>query len=156
MKMDFLRVFEDIKENDILFGGKTNLAVQNNLYPFIDFSDENAANSYRYLLIQFEFYIFHVSHCYDKLLSGETELELLRAGYNSHETESAVEAIKKYGDDFNPASYIYIANSKIGSIARAIEKILTGADISGIPEEIVKAARRRIAYSERGRLINEK
>ena len=27
MKMDFLRVFEDIKENDILFGGKIKLSI---------------------------------------------------------------------------------------------------------------------------------
>lgn len=156
MKIDFLRVFEDIKENDILFGGKTNLAIQKNVYPLINFADENAVNAYKYLLVQFEFYIFHVCHCYDQIIGGESDSTLSDAGYDFNELASAKEAIRKYGRHFNKAIYLYLANAKIGSVARAIEKIVGGQDLSGIPKEIIEAATRRIAYSERGMLVNER
>lgn len=147
MQIDYLSVFEKLKTRDILFGGESNLAVKKEIEPFINHRNVNEDLSYKYLLVQYEFYIFHALYCVDLLKSGKSELEIMTLGYTSCEIDTAKKLLGQYGDGLKKKTYLYIANMKMGLVARAICLILENKPLNSIPNEIIDSAKRRIEHA---------
>ncbi len=155
MKIDFLSVFDDLKKEDIMYGGKENFAIQKNMKPYINQKNRNHVNAYKYLLVQFEFYIFHVCHCRDLLSKGATEEEIKYMGYSLPEIDSAKKMLKQYGQGFESRAYLYMATAKMGVVASVIEKIQDKKPIQGVPKEIIESAQRRIDFAN-GKIVDTK
>ena len=147
MQIDYVSVFERLRKKDILYGGNNNFAIKKEIEPFINFEDRNELLSYKYLLVQYEFYVFHSLHCMDAIRAGGNEKDLSERGYTSYEISTARTLLKRYGDGFKRKRYLYEANIKIELIAHTICLILENKSLSSIPEEIVQSARRRMKYS---------
>ena len=147
MQIDYVSVFERLRKRDILYGGNNNFAVKKEIEPFIDFEDRNEVLAYKYLLVQYEFYVFHSLHCMDALRAGGNENDLSERGFTSYEIATARTLLKRYGDGFKRKRYLYEANIKIELIAHTICLILENKSLSSIPEDIVQSARRRMNYS---------
>ena len=147
MEINILKCFEDVKENDILYGGNSNLTIQRNVYPYLDYRNKSAVEANKYLLLQFEFYIFHVCYCYERIVAGDTDSKLLLQGYTSYEIDTAYKAYEEYGNYWNTKMYLYMSTARIGMISRTIEKLNAGRSIQGIPTDIVESAKRRIKYA---------
>ena len=145
-----MKVFENIKNNDIFFGGEENLSIQRNVYPFLNQNNANEVKANKYLLLQFEFYIYHVCYCYKRLVAGDTENQLLLKGYTVYEVVSAKKARKENGDNWNTNTYLYISTARIGLIARTIEKIERGESVDDVSKDIIDSAYRRIQYAKKG------
>ena len=147
MQIDYVSVFERLRKKDILYGGNNNFAIKKEIEPFINFEDRNELLAYKYLLVQYEFYVFHSLHCMDAIRSGSNERDLSERGFTSYEISTARTLLKRYGDGFKRKRYLYEANIKIELIAHTICLILENKSLSSIPEEIVQSARRRMKYS---------
>lgn len=147
MQIDYVSVFERLRKRDILYGGNNNFAVRKEIEPFINFEDKNELLAYKYLLVQYEFYVFHSLYCMDALRAGGNEKNLSERGFTSYEIATARTLLKRYGNGFKRKRYLYEANIKIELIAHTICLILENKSLSSIPEEIVQSARRRMKYS---------
>lgn len=147
MQIDYVSVFERLRKKDILYGGNSNLAVRKEIEPFINFEDRNEVLAYKYLLVQYEFYVFHSLHCMDAIRAGGNEDDLSERGFTSYEIATARNLLKRYGDGFKRKRYLYEANIKMELIAHTICLILENKSLSSIPEDIVQSARRRMKYS---------
>ena len=147
MQIDYVSVFERLRKKDILYGGNNNFAVRKEIEPFINFEDRNEVLAYKYLLVQYEFYVFHSLHCMDAIRAGSNEKDLSERGFTSYEIATARTLLKRYWDGFKRKRYLYEANIKMELIAHTICLILENKSLSSIPEEIVQSARRRMKYS---------
>mgnify|MGYP006916119269 CR=1 FL=1 len=149
MQIDFLSVYENTRNYDILYGGDANLSIQSEIFPFIDFENENDVNACKYLLVQFMYYIFHACFCYDRLVAGDTAMSLKMRGYTSDEVATATRAFEEYGERFDKCTFTYMANEKITMICTTIEKILDNESTIGVPKGIVDSANMRIDFAKR-------
>ncbi|PHU41195.1 hypothetical protein CSX00_02460 [Pseudobutyrivibrio ruminis] len=147
MQIDYVSVFEKLKERDILFNGRNNLAVKKEIEPFINLRNLNERMAYKYLLVQYEFYIFHSLYCVDLIEAGVCESDMLQIGFTSFEIDTARQLLKRYGRAFEKKKYLYLANIKMGLIASAICLILENKPLDSVPIEILASARRRIKYA---------
>ena len=100
MQIDYISVFERLRKRDILYGGNNNFAVKKEIEPFIDFEDRNEVLAYKYLLVQYEFYVFHSLHCMDAIRAGGNENDLSERGFTSYEIATARTLLKRYGDTY--------------------------------------------------------
>ena len=106
MQIDYLRVFEKLKDKDILYGGNNNLAIKKEIEPYINHKDENEDLSYKYLLVQYEFYIFHALHCMDLIMNAHKDEEMLAQGYSGFEIGTARTLLEQYGSTFETYCFI--------------------------------------------------
>lgn len=149
MQIDYLSVFEKVKKRDLLYGGNSNLASKKEIEPFINHENKNEDLSYKYLLVQYEFYIYHAAHCIDLINEGVTEEDILAKGYSPFEIDTAKKLLKQYGQDFEKKKYLYLANMKMGLVAQTICLIIEDKPLNSIPLEIIESAQRRIEYANR-------
>ncbi|MBR5650288.1 hypothetical protein [Pseudobutyrivibrio sp.] len=147
MQIDYVSVFERLKRRDILFNGENNLAIKNEIKPFINYGNPNEIMAYKYLLVQYEFYIFHSLYCADLIESDVCETDMLKMGFTCFEIDTAKQLLKRYGRAFEKKKYLYFANMKMGLIANAICLILEKKPLDSVPIEILASARRRINYA---------
>ena len=147
MQIDYLSVFEKLKDKDILYGGNNNLAIKKEIEPYINHKDENEDLSYKYLLVQYEFYIFHALHCMDLIMNAHNEEEILSQGYSGFEVGTAKTLLKQYGSAFEKKDYLYAANMKMGLVAHTICLMMENKPLNSIPLEIVESAKKRMAYA---------
>lgn len=148
MQIDYLKVFERLKDKDILYGGNNNFAIKREIEPFINHDNENEDLSYKYLLVQYEFYIFHAMHCVDLIKDGVSEQDIVAEGYSLLEIDTAKKLIDQYGDGFEKKKYLYVANMKMGLVAQTICLIIEGKPLNSIPIEIIESAKRRIKHAD--------
>jgi len=154
MHINYLEVFERIKDKDILHGGKNNLAIKTEVEPYINHDDTNEDLSCKYLLVEYEFYILHALHCMDLMTASISDKEIIDQGYSEIEVSTARKFIEQYGDSFDKKEYLFIANMKMEMVAHTIGLILENKPLQSIPEEIIKSAKTRIAYADKA-LVKE-
>lgn len=147
MHIDYISVYERLKNEDISWGGDRNLAIKDEIEPYINFADENEKLSYQYLLVQYEFYIFHALKCMELLKKQMPEESILEQGYTSFEIDTARQLTSQYGDEFKKNKYLYMANLKMGLVAHTICLILEDKPLTSIPMDVVESAKRRLEYA---------
>lgn len=147
MQIDYLSVFEKLKDKDILYGGNNNLAIKREIEPYINHEDENEDLAYKYLLVQYEFYIFHALHCMDLIMNEHNEEEMLAQGYSGFEIGTARTLLEQYGASFEKKEYLYAANMKMGLVAHTICLMMENKPLNSIPIDIVESAEKRMAYA---------
>ena len=149
MKINFLKVYKEIKYNDILFGGEYNLDVYPMPDNIIDSTDENAVMAHKHLLVGYIFYINHLAYIRDSLIKGVSEENLKLRGFKQFEINDAKELRAALKDGTDSRNYVALQLENIKNISNTICKIYTNESLEGINQATIDSAKRRIYFAQR-------